>query len=289
MRIGHTVVILLAAVALLASACSSDGGSPIFGDEGTGVPDDQQDDSPFDGSGEDDSGGGFDSDDDPVGETTDPYRPLPLREGLGTFDSYQWHMELSTVGPSAEETSEVVTDWSHNADPAASRTRTVTTETGPDFDGEPTVQEVYVVEGETCQYDGAEWVYTEATDQQQEVLDVVERLFDVTIVPDNPVEVGSEPVSGIPATHWSYTVSGFGAESGALVTANQVDYWVADDTGVLLKYTMEIESRSGPSDDPEAEVYRAEASAELTSANQAVPISLPADCLAARDEQDAEE
>ena len=119
-----------------------------------------------------------------------------------------------------------------------------------------------------------------ATDQQREVLDVAQRLFDVTIVPDNPVEVGKEAIAGIPATHWRFSVSGFGSESGALVTANQMDYWVADGTGVLLRYAMVVESRSGPTTDPAAEVYRVEASAELLSADTPVAITLSADCLA---------
>ena len=69
-----------------------------------------------------------------------------------------------------------------------------------------------------------------------------------------------------PATHYRFSVSGFGADSGALVTANQIDYWLADGTGVVLKYEMVIESRSGPTTDSTAEVYRMEGSAELLSA-----------------------
>lgn len=291
MKPRRVIVALVGALTLIVGACSSDGGSQIFG-EGTSPP--QQDDgNPFDQSTDDTTGSGGEDDGD-VGPsdsedgTADAYRPLPLREGLGTFDSYEWHMEMTTIGPTSAETTSIVTDWSRNLEPSSTHNLTETTSTGPDIDPETTVQEVYAVEGETCQFDGEDWVYEAATDQQQEVLDVVERLFDITIVPESPVEVGSDVVAGIRATHWSYTVSGFGADSGALVTANQVDYWVAEDTTVLLKYALEIESRSGPSDDPDAEVYRVEASAELVSADQPIPIELPAECLAARDSQETE-
>ena len=115
------------------------------------------------------------------------------------------------------------------------------------------------------------------------MLDVAERLFDFTIVPENPVEVGKESIAGVPATHFRFSVSGFGQESGALVTANDMDYWVADETGALVKYVLVVESRNGPTTDPEAEVYRVEASAELRSADLFVPIDLPVDCLAEKD------
>lgn len=273
----HRLIALAGAVMLLA-ACSSEGGTPLFGsqpDGGTTVP------------GSNDSTGGTTANTGGTlpgggGDTIDAVRsrPLPLREGLGTFDNYEWHMEMATVGPTAEETSTIVTDWVFNRDPESRISRTTSTETGPDIDGaETSITELYQVEGETCQWDGESWSRTTSTDQQQEVLDVAQRLFDVTIVPDNPVEVGVETVAGIPATHWRFAVSGFGSESGALVTANQMDYWVADN-GVLLRYEMVIESRNGPTSDPNAEVYRVQASAILISANVPVPVTLSAECLA---------
>ncbi len=290
MRVARTIAVLATALAMVTAACSSDGGNPIFtggssegtGDGPFGVSSGSEDTGPGEGIGgqgdsPDESGDGIGFED--LGSASS--RPLPLREGLGTFNNYEWHMEFSTVGPTADERMDLITDWSHNNDPESNFSRTATTQTGPDFETpESTTQEVYAVEGDTCQFDGEDWTFTGATDQQREVLDVAERLFDFTIVPENPVEIGQETVAGIPATHYRYSVAGFGAESGALVTANDMDYWVANDTGVLLKYTMVVESRSGPTSDPEAEVYLVEASAELMSANVVVPISLPEGCLA---------
>jgi len=291
MKFRRRTVAVVGVVMLVVAACSSDSSNPIF-DAGTpeeagplGLPTGADDQSGGgDGQGND---GDIDFGDlDSVDASSD--RPLPLREGLGTLENYEWHMELTTVGPTAAEQLIVASDWSFNRDPQSNFSRTTSTQTGPDFEEpETTTQDLYAVDGETCQFDGETWTYTEATDQQREVLDVGERLFDFTIVPDNPVEVGQETIAGISATHFSYTVSGFGSESGALVTANQMDYWVANDTGVLLKYAMVVESRSGPTSDPEAEVYRVEASAELMSANVFVPIELPEGCLAEKAAADA--
>lgn len=280
MRTARTLAVTLTTLALVAAACNSDGGSQIFSDGGTPLPGDGiASDDGTTGGGQQQGGPSADSG---IGDRlAAASRPLPLREGLGTFDSYEWHMEMRTTGPTADERMEVVTDWNHNADPTSNSTRTVTTQEGPDFEApEITTQELYAVEGDSCQFDGESWTFTGATDQQREVLDVAERLFDFTIVPENPVEVAQETIAGIPATHYRYSVAGFGSESGALVTANDMDYWVANDTGVLLKYTMTVESRSGPSSDPEAEVYSVQASAELRSANEPVVITLPDACLA---------
>lgn len=285
------ITVLLGVVVLAIAACSSEG-SPIFGDDGGGG-----DTGPFgqtvpttggDTGTTSADGGGFDFGDLPTGGA-DAYRPLPVREGLGTFDNYEWHMELTTVGPTAAERMTVVTEWAHNAEPLSHYSVIETSQEGPDFEGvETSTTEIFRVENDTCQFDGESWTYTGATDQQAEVLELTQRLVDFTIVPESPVEVGQEVVAGIAATHWRYAVSGFGAESGALVTENQVDYWVSNDTGVLLKYAMVVESRSGPSDDPDAEVYRVETTMDLVSANQQVPITLPQGCLDAKAESELE-
>jgi hypothetical protein len=295
---------LLGVLALLVASCGSDA-NPIFGapasNEGTGpvgLPLDtegQTGSTTPSATGDTSTGGStattsgdFGFGDLPTG-STDAYRPVPVREGLGTLDNYEWHMELATVGPTTAERMSVVTEWSYNSEPLSHYSSITTTNEGPDYDGvESSTTEIYRVENDTCQFDGEDWTYTGATDQQREVLDVAQRLLDFTIVPENPVEVGQESVAGIPATHWRYSVAGFGADSGALVTANQVDYWVANDSGILLSYSMVIESRSGPTTDTEAEVYRVETSMNLTSANTFVPIDLPSDCLAAKAESEAD-
>lgn len=283
-------VVACAATLLVLAACTSEGGDPLFGSQPggattTGVT-----------AGSSTTGtipGGETVPEDTTTSTTSTtaatvsvWRPLPLYEGLGTFDSYEWRMEMRTVGPTEDETTEVVTKWEFNRDPEQRRSIVTTTQTGPDFDGtETSTTEIRQVGGETCQReDGGDWSYTSATDQQQEILRVVQRMFDLTIVPESPVEVGKEAVAGIPATHWRYTVSGFGSESGAVPSANQVDYWLADDTGVLLRYEMELESRSGPSTDPTAEIFRVEASAQLVTANEPVEVRLPRACLALADD-----
>lgn len=255
---------VLAAAMLLVTACGSDEGTgPLFGTDASG--------------GTITTG----SADDTTTTTAAPRGPLPIQEGLGTFDNYVWRMSVATMGPTVTETSGNAVEWTFNRDPESRISRMTTTATGPDIEGvEETTTELYAVGGETCQWDGEAWTHTVATDQEQEVLDALQLLFDIAIVPENPIVIGSESIAGITATHYRFVVAGFGAESGALVTANQVDYWLADDTGAVLKYAAVLESWSGPTDDPASTVYRLDATAELISANVFVPVELSPDCLA---------
>jgi hypothetical protein len=275
MRHGNRPIMLVAFILALTACASDGGGAPLFGTDPSG--------STITTSG---SGGVVSTT--TIAATTAPTTtvpagldPLPLQEGLGTFDNYVWRMTNATVGPTAGETTSNTVEWTFNRDPESRISRMTNTATGPDIEGvETTSTEMYSVSGEVCQWDGEAWTHTLASDQQQEVLDVAQRLFDVVIVPEDPVMIGAETIAGVPATHYQFAVAGFGAESGALVTANQIDYWLADGTGVVVKYMMVIESRSGPTTDPAAEVYRVETSAELVSANVFVPVELHPDCLA---------
>ncbi|HEX5630338.1 MAG TPA: hypothetical protein VFY15_01635 [Acidimicrobiia bacterium] len=255
------------ALVLMLAACGGDsGGGPLFGTDASGnsvtttAPESNGD-----------GGNGL----------LDSAEPLPIREGLGTYDNYVWSIQVDTTGPTAGESSTTFEEWTFNRDPESriSRTRSITR--GPEIEGgeEESITDVYEVDGETCQWDGEAWTHTVSTDQEQEVLEAVQRLADIVIVPDNPVVVGPETVAGIPGTHYRFTVSGFGSESGALVTANQVDYWLSE-SGVVLKYTMVLESWSGPTDDPNSVVYRFDVKAELTSANVVVPVTLAPECVA---------
>lgn len=257
---------LLVTIVLLVAACGggTEGGG-LFGTDASGNT------VTTDGGGDGGDGGSL----------LDPAQPLPIREGLGTFNNYVWSIEMTTIGPTVAESSTTTEELSFNRDPESriSRTRTITT--GPDIDGgqEESLTEIYQIELESCQWDGESWTHTLATNQQQEVLDAVQRLADVIIVPESAVVIAEETIAGIPATHYQFTVSGFGAESGALVTANQADYWLSA-SGVVLKYLLVLESWSGPTDDPNSTVYSVVVNAQLLSANQPIPVELSPDCLA---------
>lgn len=170
--------------------------------------------------------------------------------------------------------------------PADARwTRVTMTQTGPDFD-EPTetVSEVTQIGTESCTFDGETYTYEQMTAQQREILDVGLGLFDLQVIPGADAElVGTEDVAGIQADHFRYTLPGLGQDSGALVVENDVHYWISVEGDVLVRYRMDVETRSGPTTDPDAEVFRLEVGAQLVWANQTGDITFPAQCSAQRD------
>jgi hypothetical protein len=70
-------------------------------------------------------------------------------------------------------------------------------------------------------------------------------------------------------------LSGLGVDSGAEVTENQGEYWIAQDGQYLVKYLLTVEEQSEP-----GKPIRFSVSIDLTSVNQPVDITLPAECLA---------
>ena len=207
-------------------------------------------------------------------------RPVPLREGLASFDSFVFTFSTSTIGPTLDDSTTITALLEANS--ANDRRRTVidstisTAEDGPSS----TSMEVIQIGQRICTYDGDSWTFERVTAQQREFLDLGAGLVDFVFVTDDGVLVGPETVAGIPSRHYRYSLPGLGQDSGALVVSNQIDYWVSDDGNVLVKYDANIETRTGPSTDPETEVFGIQTSAEMMSANESVPIRFPDECPA---------
>ena len=210
--------------------------------------------------------------------TTLSPRPVPLREGLASFDTYEFTLTLLTAGPTQGESNQMA--MTIRSDAAAKRRHmtveaTVTTvEDGPSTTTTDTIQVV----DDACTYDGDAWTYEKLSPQQRELADIVSSLMDIAFATDDGILVETGTVAGLPARHYRYSLPGLGQESGALVVENQVDYWVSDDGNVLVRYRAVIETRSGPSTDPASEILGIETTTELVSVNQPLTIELPADC-----------
>ena len=87
-----------------------------------------------------------------------------------------------------------------------------------------------------------------------------------------------ETVNGIQSNHFTFKVSGLGAKSGAEVTANQGEYWLAVDGRYIFKYTLVLESRTVPL----SEILHEEISIDLTDINNPIDISFPQSCINAK-------
>ena len=209
-----------------------------------------------------------------------PMLPVPIREGLASFDAYVFVTTIVSGGPGADETSETTirSEYDRAADSRIVITDTLLT--GPDYDEpETSRQRVRSIGNRTCTHDGDTWTYTEATAQEREILELAERQIDLVIVPESPVEVGREQVAGIPAIHYTFTPAGLGRESGAVTDVSVAEYWVSIDGNILLRYQMVAESRDGPRNDPETTIFTIEIRMELVDTIGPGEVSLPDACL----------
>jgi hypothetical protein len=66
-------------------------------------------------------------------------------------------------------------------------------------------------------------------------------------LPSSSARVGSEPVNGIPAIHYTSTYQGWGDQFGAELVHTQGDVWIADE-GYPIKYAF---TASGVDEDGE--------------------------------------
>lgn len=216
----------------------------------------------------------------------DTSRPVPLVQGLSGLNSYRLATSIRSTGPTSFDRNDLdmLTDYSSDLDARYARTRTVTSsEEDPEVTEDVTEQ--YQVGNESCDFSGGEWEYTAMTPVEREVTELFQSVIDFMPVIENPTFVDSVNLNGVMTDHYQFHISGLGAQSGALVTQSDGEYWVAQDGNYLVKYQLVMELRSGPEGDATAESAQGEFHIELTEINQPIAISLPADCLAVRDQQ----
>lgn len=205
----------------------------------------------------------------------------PILQGLASLDSYQWSLTASTVGPAALDRSDMVGSGAVDTAADASHQQMTTTDTSAD-DPEPStgVTESWTTSETTCNFDGEEYSVEARNPFESDLGSVLSGVFDIVVPAGNAQLVGTEQVAGVDAKHYTFTIEGLGAGSGAQVDANSGEVWVATDGGYLVKYVVNAAMRSGPAADATAEQYSIALTLELTSVNQPVDVTPPAGCAA---------
>jgi hypothetical protein len=146
-----------------------------------------------------------------------------------------------------------------------------------DGGGDPTTSEsdMYQIGNDQCSGSEEDWSWTTMTPNQKEMIDLTKNMLGFTPLIDSPTFIGQEMVNNILSNHFTFKISGLGVSSGAEVTANQGDYWLAIDGQYIIKYTLILET----SMDPQTNVLREEISIDLDQINQPVDIAFPQTCL----------
>lgn len=205
----------------------------------------------------------------------------PILQGLASLDSFQWSLTATMVGPAALDRSDVSGSGAVDTATDASHQQMTTTDTSAD-DPEPStgVTESWTTSETTCDFDGEEYSVEERNPFEADLGSVLSGVFDIVVPAGNAQLVGTEQIAGVSAQHYTFTIEGLGAGSGAQVDANSGEVWVATDGGYLVKYVVNAAMRSGPAADATAEQYSIALTLELTSVNQPVDVTPPAGCAA---------
>ncbi len=202
----------------------------------------------------------------------------PILQGLSSLDSYEWKVSTVSVGPGAADRSEENGNGASDSQANLRYQKMASNSTSADDPaGSQSVTETWRTADMTCTFDGEEYTSDAANPFVSDMGTVLAGVFDIVIPQGNAKNVGSETIAGVAADHYTFTIQGLGAESGAQVEANSGEVWVAKDGGYLLKYQVTASLRS---DAASSEVSSLTLTLELTSVNQPVNIQVPAACPA---------
>jgi hypothetical protein len=206
-------------------------------------------------------------------------QPVSIKEGLASLNSYKLSVSLVTSSePDPKSSTSIVIDVQHSSDQDA--TYTHMTNTSQNNAEEPDVSEnnIYTIGNDQCSGSKEDWDWQSIAANQKEMQDLMVDMFSITPVIENPQFVGEETINNIPSNHFTFMVSGLGVKSGAEVTANQGEYWLAIDGRYIVRYTLVTETRGGPN----SQIIHLEAHIELTDINQPVSIAFPQLCIDAK-------
>ncbi len=203
-------------------------------------------------------------------------KPVSISEGLASLNSYHTILSFTTTGPKPDNSSTIVFETQLSKDKDAQFTHLTSKSI---IDGQPgedsSPSDIYRIGSDQCSGSGTDWSFGSLISNEAEMRDMVLSMFSFSPAIDNPVFVAPETVNGVATNHFTFKAKGLGAKSGANVTINQGDYWLAVDGQYLVKYSLVAETVV----DPKTDIVHTEISFEVKDINQPVEISFPQACL----------
>ena len=205
--------------------------------------------------------------------------PVSVAKGLASLNSYRTTISIITKGPDPTDSSTIVVETQRSQEQDARYTKMTSTNVKKGV-AEPSsgASEFYRIGNDQCTNSSDTWSWTSMPPNEAEMMDLVMNVFDVTPMIDNPAFVADETVNNIPSKHYTFKVTGLGAKSGANVTANQGDYWLAVDGQYIVKYSLVVETVV----DPKTSIVHMETLIDVKDINQPVNIAFPQACLDAK-------
>jgi len=204
--------------------------------------------------------------------------PVSLNTGFASLNSYILTVNFISAGPGPKQSSTLTMVTQRSKDPDAvfiHYSSVIVDDKGKTTNGS---SDTYRIGNDQCSGSEDDWTWTSLSANETEMLDLLREMIGLTPLIDNPTFLAAETMNGIPSNHFTFRVSGLGVTSGAEVTANQGEYWLAIDGQYIVKYSLVLETRESP----DTNVLHEEIHIELTNVNQPVNIAFTPTCLDAK-------
>jgi hypothetical protein len=215
-------------------------------------------------------------------EPTDaPMLPVSINQGLASLDSYRMTFTNEIYDSLAQERTWMTVVVVRDREADANYNRTETLVTTDENEVSEDVQEQFVIGNQLCLVTDGEAELTPISDTAQVMTDLMSQVVDFNPLIENPVYVGEDVVNGVPVRTYTFEVRSLGAASGAEAAQADGTYAIAVDGDYLVQYRFDMDLRTGPEGDPEAESSVSFFELSLEEINQPVEIVFPPNCQAA--------
>ncbi len=210
-----------------------------------------------------------------------PSKPIGLRQGLSSLDSYRLTIKMVYNGPTAQDKNQNTFTIESGTDGKSSHIQYETiTSTADSPEAQTSANDQYMIGSKNCSFSqgDSEANKSDMDPMMKEVFNSWYTMFDLLPMVNEPVLIGNEVVNGISTNHFKFKVNGLGVDSGAEVVSSDGEYWLAQDGQYIVKYSVVIETRNGPAGDVNTKTLHTEFFIELKDINQNIVIALPATC-----------
>ncbi len=210
-----------------------------------------------------------------------PSKPIGLRQGLASLNSYRLTINLINNGPTSQDKSQVTIKEEAGTDGKSSHLNFKSvTSSAKSPKAESSTTDQYMFGNSQCLFsDGDSDAEKSNMDpMSKEILNTWYTLIDLVPMVNDPVFIGKEDVNGVKTNHFKFKVKGLGVSSGAEVVSSDGEYWLAQDGQYVVKYSVVIETRDGPAGNAKTKTIHSEFRIEVTDINQNIIITLPSNC-----------
>jgi hypothetical protein len=211
-----------------------------------------------------------------------PSNPIGLRQGLSSLNSYRLTIRIINNGPTAQDKNQTTFTIESGTDGKSSHLNYASITSSADSpEAQSNITDQYTIGNQQCSFSSgdSEAVKSNMDPMAKEVLDTTYKMIDLVPTVNEPVFIGEEDVNGIRTNHFKFKVSGLGVDSGVEVVSSDGEYWLAQDGQYIVKYSVVLETRSGPASDVNTKTMHSEFYIEVKDINQPINIAFSQACL----------